>query len=96
MTTLLESIPIFFLETCPCHVSCDKKYIDLKCYSINYIKVIKIDIDKNPILAQKLNVRSVPTLAIYKEESLYIIIILVIVSERVIQITHEQYDTALK
>ena len=34
------------------------------------VKVIKIDIDKNPILAQKLNVRSVPTLAIYKEESL--------------------------
>lgn len=33
-------------------------------------KVIKIDIDKNPILAQKLNVRSVPTLVIYKEESL--------------------------
>ena len=29
------------------------------------VKVIKIDIDKNPILAQKLNVRSVPTLAIY-------------------------------
>ena len=34
------------------------------------VKVIKIDIDKNPILAQKLNVRSIPTLAIYKEESL--------------------------
>jgi len=34
------------------------------------VKVIKIDIDKNPILAQKLNVRSLPTLAIYKEESL--------------------------
>ena len=34
------------------------------------IKVIKIDIDKNPILAQKLNIRSVPTLVIYKEESL--------------------------
>jgi thioredoxin 1 len=33
-------------------------------------KIIKIDIDKNPILAQKLNVRSVPTLMIYKEESL--------------------------
>ena len=33
-------------------------------------KVIKIDIDKDPILAQKLNVRSVPTLVIYKEESL--------------------------
>ena len=33
-------------------------------------KVIKIDIDKNPILAQKLNIRSVPTLIIYKEESL--------------------------
>ena len=33
-------------------------------------KVIKIDVDKNPILAQKLNVRSVPTLVIYKEESL--------------------------
>jgi thioredoxin 1 len=34
------------------------------------VKIIKIDIDKNPILAQKLNVRSVPTLMIYKEESL--------------------------
>ena len=34
------------------------------------IKVIKIDIDKNPILVKKLNVRSVPTLAIYKEEIL--------------------------
>lgn len=34
------------------------------------IKVIKIDIDKNPVLAQRLNVRSVPTLMIYKEESL--------------------------
>lgn len=33
-------------------------------------KVIKIDIDKNPVLAQKLGVRSVPTLMIYKEESL--------------------------
>ena len=34
------------------------------------IKVIKIDIDKNPVLTQRLNVRSVPTLMIYKEESL--------------------------
>tara|TARA_B100000780_G_scaffold261227_1_gene213531 strand:- start:776 stop:1072 length:297 start_codon:yes stop_codon:yes gene_type:complete len=34
------------------------------------VKVIKIDIDKNPTLAQKLNVRGVPTLMIYKEESL--------------------------
>lgn len=30
-------------------------------------KVIKIDIDKNQKLAQKLNIRSVPTLVIYKE-----------------------------
>ena len=35
------------------------------------VKIIKIDIDKNPILAQKLNVRSVPTLMIYKEECLF-------------------------
>jgi len=34
------------------------------------VVIIKIDIDKNPILAQKLNVRSVPTLMIYKEENL--------------------------
>lgn len=34
------------------------------------VRVIKIDIDKNPILASKLNVRSVPTLMIYKEASL--------------------------
>ena len=34
------------------------------------LKIIKIDIDKNPTLAQKLNVRSLPTLMIYKEESL--------------------------
>ena len=30
-------------------------------------KVIKIDIDKNQKLANKLNIRSVPTLMIYKE-----------------------------
>ncbi len=29
-------------------------------------RILKIDIDKNQALAQKLNVRSVPTLAIYK------------------------------
>ena len=34
------------------------------------VKIIKIDIDKNPLLARRLNVRSVPTLMIYKEESL--------------------------
>jgi|TARA_B110000967_G_C18846539_1_gene542283 thioredoxin 1 len=34
------------------------------------VVIIKIDIDKNKTLAQKLNVRSVPTLMIYKEESL--------------------------
>ena len=34
------------------------------------VKVIKIDIDKNPTLAQKFYVRGVPTLMIYKEESL--------------------------
>lgn len=34
------------------------------------VRVIKIDIDKNPTLARTLNVRSVPTLMIYKEESL--------------------------
>jgi len=34
------------------------------------VKVIKIDIDKNPVLAKKLNIRSVPTLMIYKDETL--------------------------
>lgn len=34
------------------------------------VRIIKIDIDKNPVLAQKLHVRSVPTLIVYKEESL--------------------------
>lgn len=36
----------------------------------NEVRIIKIDIDKNPVLAKKLHVRSVPTLIIYKEESL--------------------------
>lgn len=36
----------------------------------NEVRIIKIDIDKNPVLAKKLYVRSVPTLIIYKEESL--------------------------
>ncbi len=60
----------FFAEWCaPC-----KKLIPILKEVANEmgdeVKVIKIDLDKNPILAQKLNVRTVPTLAIYKEESL--------------------------
>ena len=34
------------------------------------VKIIKIDIDKNPVLVKKLNVRKVPTLMIYKKETL--------------------------
>ena len=36
----------------------------------NEVRIIKIDIDKNPVLAKKLQIRSVPTLIIYKEENL--------------------------
>lgn len=31
------------------------------------VRIIKIDVDKNPAIAQKLQVRNVPTLAIYKQ-----------------------------
>lgn len=30
------------------------------------VRIIKIDVDKNPAIAQKLQVRGVPTIAIYK------------------------------
>ena len=33
----------------------------------NTIRVIKIDIDKNQALAQKLNIQSIPTVMIYQE-----------------------------
>lgn len=36
----------------------------------NQIKVLKIDIDRNQALAQKLNIQGVPTLAIYQKGEL--------------------------
>ncbi|MBN1650117.1 MAG: thioredoxin [Bacteroidales bacterium] len=31
------------------------------------VRILKIDVDKNPAIAQKLQVRNVPTLAVYKK-----------------------------
>jgi thioredoxin 1 len=31
------------------------------------LRIIKIDVDKNPAIAQKLQIRNVPTIAIYKD-----------------------------
>ena len=34
------------------------------------VKLVKIDVDKNPVLAKKLNICQVPTIMIYKNETL--------------------------
>lgn len=39
---------------------------DVKMRAADQLKVVKIDVDKNQALAQKLNVRGVPTLVLYK------------------------------
>lgn len=39
---------------------------DVKKRASDQLKVVKIDVDKNQALAQKLNVRGVPTLVLYK------------------------------
>ena len=43
---------------------------DLKRKRGDDLKLVKIDIDKNPSLSQMLNVRSVPTILLYKEGQL--------------------------
>ena len=64
-----SDIPVlvdFFAERCgPCKMM-PPLLIDVKNKLGDKVRIIKIDVDKNQAIAQKLQVRNVPTLAIYK------------------------------
>lgn len=56
----------FFAEWCgPCKTQ-TPILIDLAKEMQGQVKIIKIDVDKNPEIAQRFQIRGVPTLAIFK------------------------------
>lgn len=59
----------FSAEWCgPCHMM--KPILDQLKHDLgDAVRIIKIDIDKNPAIANQFNVRSVPTLAVFQNGS---------------------------
>jgi thioredoxin 1 len=57
----------FWAEWCPPCKAMDPVLDDLSCELAGKVKIVKLDVDANPGITARFNVRSMPTLIVFKD-----------------------------